>query len=799
MRTYRAIDYRASTKPTVLVGTFEQGDESDLEDDDNDYYKLEDVGIAPTLSYEVTSEVIKFPTVSLGEVSLIAAASQPGTTVKVFIFNPDDPGHSQGGYSPTPDAMVTLSQAGVEESVTAQLDGPDVTYLNTLSTKTVKIKIEATNAQKFRLDVDKLVFRIGGDAAVDQRDFLGTPAISTGSILSGTVNNLGKDDTSFYTLSSSGNTVEFELTSDDFLFTSVDGVTVPFVARSDQDGVVLQMFVYDGSYSPTPDLQTTIPLKNTDKSAILTVSPADLTYLNGLSPISLRLKVRATHTSAFKLEMDMIAPFATSVTDVGTIAKKATHEYIDPGLRNPVMANVAAKEGYLLRVYHARPGVLNANWAYNPSGSGNEQTLLQVFRALVIDGGAVASPGKITTKPSATNNELVRQETSQPGETFVRTGFVSLEAGLYSLVFFNDSTSTAATSSFAASGAKEDTWIFAAAFRDYVVEAIAEGVGLKAVVRQVPGPSEPPNAPWSNTNIDWIRNLAFIQSWEAFGAVASTGSAAPTPTPTATPIITRVIDGLVVLYDFEETSGPTVFDVSGIGTPLNLTILNESATSRASGALSINSSTIVKSSVTATKIIDAAQATNEITIEGWVKPANLTQGRPSRIVTLSANPSVRNLTLAQQQTYYDTRLRTTSTSSNGTPSLSTPSGSLTTSLTHVVYTRSHPSGDTKTYINGAQVASGNTPSSFSNWDQTFKFALANELTLDRTWLGELHLVAVYDRALTPAQVLQNYNAGAQGITLTPTPTATPTPFPIGVRVRADLWRSTSSRKRAAPR
>ncbi len=34
----------------------------------------------------------------------------------------------------------------------------------------------------------------------------------------------------------------------------------------------------------------------------------------------------------------------------------------------------------------------------------------------------------------------------------------------------------------------------------------------------------------------------------------------------------RITDGLVVLYTFEGGSGTTVTDVSGVGTPLNLTI-----------------------------------------------------------------------------------------------------------------------------------------------------------------------------------------------------------------------------------
>ena len=148
-----------------------------------------------------------------------------------------------------------------------------------------------------------------------------------------------------------------------------------------------------------------------------------------------------------------------------------------------------------------------------------------------------------------------------------------------------------------------------------------------------------------------------------------------------------------------------------------------------------------------------------MTFEAWIKPANTTQGGPARIVTISLNPSLRNFTLAQQTNTYDVRLRTTSTSSNGMPSVSTPAGTLTTNLTHVVYTRD-VSGAVKIYIDGNEVANGNIGGDCSTWDDSYNLALANELTNDRSWLGEIYLIAIYDRALTEPEVDQNFTEGA---------------------------------------
>ena len=56
---------------------------------------------------------------------------------------------------------------------------------------------------------------------------------------------------------------------------------------------------------------------------------------------------------------------------------------------------------------------------------------------------------------------------------------------------------------------------------------------------------------------------------------------------------------------------------------------------------------------------------------------------------------------------------------------------------------------------------------FSNWDANFHFGLANEFGADRGWLGEYHLVAIYNRALTSEEVSQNYEAGSGTVTLMP--------------------------------
>jgi hypothetical protein len=220
----------------------------------------------------------------------------------------------------------------------------------------------------------------------------------------------------------------------------------------------------------------------------------------------------------------------------------------------------------------------------------------------------------------------------------------------------------------------------------------------------------------------------------------------------------RVTAGQLVLYSFEEGSGTRVYDVSGFGTPLDLLVEDEAAISWINGGgLEINSSTVIKSAGAARKVIDAVKASNELTIEAWITPANTTQSGPARIVTLSRDLYYRNFTLGQQSDTYDVRLRTTETSYNGLPSLSTPSGSLANQLAHVVYTRD-VYGAIKLYMDGALVVSGTVGGDCSVWGD-YALALANELTGDRPWLGSFHMVAIYDRALNQAEVSQNFAVG----------------------------------------
>ena len=146
-------------------------------------------------------------------------------------------------------------------------------------------------------------------------------------------------------------------------------------------------------------------------------------------------------------------------------------------------------------------------------------------------------------------------------------------------------------------------------------------------------------------------------------------------------------------------------------------------------------------------------ATGEYSIEAWVVPANVSQEGPARIISYSAGTAERNFTLGQEKGAFDVRFRTSGTSTNGLPSLRADNEART-QLTHVVYTRD-AQGVANLYVDGNLVLTKMVAGDLSAWDD-YGFALGNEMTGDRPWLGELHLVAIFDRALSADEIALNF-------------------------------------------
>jgi len=228
----------------------------------------------------------------------------------------------------------------------------------------------------------------------------------------------------------------------------------------------------------------------------------------------------------------------------------------------------------------------------------------------------------------------------------------------------------------------------------------------------------------------------------------------------------RVTAGIVALYDLEEGAGSVVHDVSGVAPPMDLSVSDPSSVTWTSGALSLDSATHVRTMGPASKLYAACTATNEFTIEAWIRTATVSQDGPARIITMTHGGGA-NFMLGQgryggyPQDTFDGRVRSTDYPSGGDgggPQLTTPSGTVTAELLHVAMTRD-AAGAAQIYVNGERQAAATIGGAFSNWNPDGVLCLGNELSVARPWRGAYHLVALYDRALSPTDIDQNYAAG----------------------------------------
>ncbi|MGC4952340.1 LamG-like jellyroll fold domain-containing protein [Actinomadura citrea] len=228
--------------------------------------------------------------------------------------------------------------------------------------------------------------------------------------------------------------------------------------------------------------------------------------------------------------------------------------------------------------------------------------------------------------------------------------------------------------------------------------------------------------------------------------------------------IGRPPTGLQALYRFDEGGGATVHDSSGIGEPLHLSAAATQGMSWSPNGLTLTKATLIRSGAPAAKLNAAVKASNEISIEAWVKPVTgLLTGGQFDILTVSSDAGHRNVTLQQRKglldsSFVDVWLHTDATNDEGAPDLATPAGSLGAALTHLAYTRS-ADGRTRIYVNGQLKAEHNVGGSLAAWNDQFELALGDEITGGRAWLGTYRMVAVYGRALTAEEVSARFGAG----------------------------------------
>ncbi len=226
---------------------------------------------------------------------------------------------------------------------------------------------------------------------------------------------------------------------------------------------------------------------------------------------------------------------------------------------------------------------------------------------------------------------------------------------------------------------------------------------------------------------------------------------------------------LIALWEFRTGSGNQAFDTSGIDPTITLT-LNGSYQWLGGYGLDLANGYGFANNFDSVKLKNFIESTGEYAIEAWVIPANVTQ-QNANIVAYSGG-STRNFGLDQEM--YDYRYRNridpgaplSALEANGEPFLTTgDSGDeiAQSSLQHVV-ANYDPINGRSVYVNGqlvnaADPITGVTTIGNVVWDQNYAFVVGADIGGMNDWAGQLRLVAIHNRALTPAQIQQNFEVG----------------------------------------
>ena len=230
----------------------------------------------------------------------------------------------------------------------------------------------------------------------------------------------------------------------------------------------------------------------------------------------------------------------------------------------------------------------------------------------------------------------------------------------------------------------------------------------------------------------------------------------------------------IALWEFKTGDGNIAYDTSGVDPAIDLNFSGDVAWYGGWGITIGNDMTMGPgkaqgSTVTSKKLHDILIESGEFSIEAWVVPNNVTQ-EMARIASYSAGQNSRNVTLQQTLYNYDFLLRTNAedangaplTTLNGDPQLSTPDDDevLQATLQHVVATY-NPNDGRRIYVNGVLVTQTDpiAGGTLGPWQNNMAFILGNEADSNGLFEGTFRLAAIHRRALSEAQITQNFDAG----------------------------------------
>jgi len=259
----------------------------------------------------------------------------------------------------------------------------------------------------------------------------------------------------------------------------------------------------------------------------------------------------------------------------------------------------------------------------------------------------------------------------------------------------------------------------------FVTVAIASA--LVVVVTSIASPYEPPRTTWPVTG-----PVACVPAYSDEVTTApepEAGDASPEP-----------------LVGFDLAVDPSR-SVAGTLAPIALSAVGGAVVRPGVGVEFHGSGDALRTATTPGDLVRSIAGAQAFTIEAWIRPADLDQEGPSRIVTLSTGIGRGdvNVHLGIERDQLSVRLRT------ACGPLWFLAGELDDSATHVAATFDH--GRLALFVDGERVAVAVLDGAdLSTWNPSYDLMIGNEVTLDRGYRGVVASVAFYREALSTEQI-----------------------------------------------
>jgi hypothetical protein len=229
-------------------------------------------------------------------------------------------------------------------------------------------------------------------------------------------------------------------------------------------------------------------------------------------------------------------------------------------------------------------------------------------------------------------------------------------------------------------------------------------------------------------------------------------STSPAPEPTLRPSAPEAEPEPIARYLFDAGAGRRVADVSAVSPALDLQLVEPGAQWLDGGGLRFTGDA-ARSVGAASKLIDATDHSEEITVEAWVRSDRIAQEGPARIATISfgTRRDQVDLHLGQQGSALSVRVRATCGPFNWTtfPGVFTSR----TDPRHVAMT--FADSVRQVYVQGEDVGSELFDGRLGSSEGGYPLVVGKETTMNRPFRRDVLALAIYDEALPTSTIARH--------------------------------------------